>query len=79
MQKTQKNLMLCGMLFAVALVISNVVAAKTIQTGIPLFGSTILVPCAVVCYAVTFLMTDVIGEIWGPKEALQPGPPSRRA
>ena len=57
------------MVFAVALVISNVITAKTVQTGVPLFGSTILVPAAVICYCVTFLMTDVIGEIWGAKEA----------
>ena len=69
MKKTNTNLMLCAMVFAVALVISNVITAKTIQTGIPLFGSTILVPSAVICYCVTFLMTDVIGEIWGPSEA----------
>ncbi|MBR3182307.1 MAG: queuosine precursor transporter [Eggerthellaceae bacterium] len=69
MKKTTTNLMLCAMVFAVALVISNVIAAKTVQTGVPLFGSTILVPAAVICYCVTFLMTDVIGEIWGRKEA----------
>lgn len=69
MKKTSTNLMICAMIFAVALVISNVIAAKTIATGIPLFGSSILVPCAVICYCVTFLMTDVIGEIWGKKEA----------
>lgn len=69
MKKTTTNLMLCAMVFAVALVISNVITAKTIQTGIPLFGSTILVPSAVICYCITFLMTDVIGEIWGKKEA----------
>ena len=69
MKKTNINLMICAMVFAVALVIANVVTAKTVQTGIPLFGSTILVPSAVVCYCVTFLMTDVVGEIWGPKEA----------
>ena len=69
MKKTNTNLMLCAMVFAVALVISNVITAKTIQTGIPLFGSTILVPSAVICYCVTFLMTDVVGEIWGRKEA----------
>ena len=61
--------MLCAMVFAVALVIANVVTAKTVQTGIPLFGTTILVPSAVICYCITFLMTDVINEIWGPKEA----------
>lgn len=69
MKSTPRNLMICGMVFAVALVISNVLSAKTVQTGIPLFGGTILVPSAVICYAITFLMTDVIGEIWGPKEA----------
>lgn len=69
MKKTNTNLMLCAMVFAVALVTSNVITAKTIQTGIPLFGSTILVPTAVICYCVTFLMTDVVGEIWGKKEA----------
>ena len=69
MRKTNTNLMLCAMVFAVALVISNVVTAKTVQTGVPLFGSTILVPSAVICYCITFLMTDVVGEIWGPKEA----------
>lgn len=69
MEKTNKNLMLCGMVFAVSLVIANVVTAKTIQTGIPLFGSTIALPGAAVCYAVTFLMTDVVGQIWGKREA----------
>lgn len=69
MKKTTYNLMLLGMVFAVSLVIANVVTAKTIQTGIPLFGSTIVLPGAAVCYAITFLMTDVIGEIWGKQHA----------
>ena len=69
MKTTKTNLMICAMAFAVALVIANVVTAKTVQTGIPLFGSTILVPSAVICYCVTFLMTDVVGEIWGREEA----------
>lgn len=72
MKKTNRNLILLSMIFAVSLVISNVVTAKTIQTGIPLFGnSTITIPGAAVCYAITFLMTDIIGEIWGKKEANQ--------
>lgn len=69
MRKNQNNLILCCMLFVVSLVIANVVTAKTIDTGIPLFGGTIQLPGAAVCYAITFLMTDVIGEIWGKKEA----------
>lgn len=69
MKKSTTNLMFCGMVFAIALVVANVVTAKTIDTGIPLFGSTIVVPGAVLCYAITFLMTDVVGELWGRKEA----------
>ena len=69
MKKTNNNLILCNMLFAVSLVIANVVTAKTINTGSPLFGGVIQLPGAAVCYAITFLMTDVIGEIWGKKEA----------
>lgn len=69
MKKTQKNLMLCGMVFAIALVVSNMVAAKTITMGFSLFGSPVVVPSAVICYFLTFLMTDVVGEIWGREEA----------
>lgn len=70
MKKTNQNLALLCMIFAVSLVISNVVTAKTIETGIKLIGGmTISIPGAALCYAITFLMTDVIGEIWGKKEA----------
>lgn len=70
MKKTTNNLILLSMIFAVSLVISNVVTAKTINTGIPLIhGAPIIIPGAALCYAITFLMTDVIGEIWGKKEA----------
>lgn len=70
MKKTNNNLILLSMIFAVSLIISNVVTAKTINTGIPLLGGApIIIPGAALCYAITFLMTDVIGEIWGKKEA----------
>jgi uncharacterized integral membrane protein (TIGR00697 family) len=70
MKKNNWNLILLSMIFAVSLIISNVVTAKTIETGIKLIGGmTISIPGAALCYAITFLMTDVIGEIWGKKEA----------
>lgn len=69
MKKTNSNLTLLCMIFSVSLVISNVVTAKLIDVPVTLFGSHIQLPGAAVCYAVTFLMTDVIGEIWGKKEA----------
>lgn len=69
MKKTNKNLLLLSMLFVVSLVIANVVTGKLIQTGIPLFGSTITLPGAALCYAITFLITDIVGELWGKEEA----------
>lgn len=69
MKKTQNNLILLCMLFVVSLVIANVVTAKIVNTGIYIFNNVIQVPGAVFCYAITFLMTDIIGEIWGKKEA----------
>lgn len=69
MKKTNSNLIGINMVFVVALVISNVVTAKLIYTGIGLFGTILTLPGAAVCYAITFLATDIIGEIWGKKEA----------
>lgn len=70
MKKTTSNLTLLSMIFAVALVISNVVTTKIVDVPIALFGGRhIQLPGAAFCYAITFLIADVIGEIWGKKEA----------
>lgn len=69
MKKNNSNLIGINMIFVVALVISNVVTAKLFATGLTLFGSSLALPGAALCYAITFLATDVIGEIWGKKEA----------
>lgn len=69
MKKNNNNLILLSMLFVVALVISNVVTAKLFYTRISIFGVTVTLPGAALCYAITFLATDIIGEIWGKAEA----------
>lgn len=69
MKKTNSNLIGINMIFVVSLVISNVVTAKLFRTGINLFGAPLSLPGAALCYAITFLSTDVIGEIWGKEEA----------
>lgn len=69
MKKNNNNLIMLCMIFGISLVIANVVTSKLINTGIPLFGANIILPGAAVCYAITYLCTDVIGEIWGAKEA----------
>ena len=63
MRKTEKNLSLLNCLFVVSLIIANVVASKIVS----FWG--LVVPAAIVAYPVTFLITDVIGEIWGKDEA----------
>ena len=63
MKKNEKNLMLLNCLFVVSLIIANVVASKIVS----FWG--LVVPAAIVAYPATFLITDVIGEIWGKDEA----------
>lgn len=70
MKKTHDNLVLLNVIFCISLVVANVVTSKIVDTGIPWFNNShIMIPGAALIYAVTFLMTDVIGEIWGKKEA----------
>ena len=69
MKKTNSNLIGINMVFVVSLVISNVVTAKLFRTGLNLFGAPLSLPGAALCYAITFLSTDIIGEIWGKEEA----------
>lgn len=63
MKKTQNNLILLNCIFVAGLIISNITAAKIVT----FWG--LIAPAAVVVYPLTFLMTDIIGEIWGKKEA----------
>ena len=63
MKKTKDNLILLNCLFIVTLVIANIAAAKVVS----FWG--LVVPAAIVGYPITFLITDVIGEVWGKEEA----------
>ncbi len=63
MKRTERNLTLINGVFVTSLLIANVVSSKIVY----FYGMT--VPAAIVAYPVTFLMTDVIGEIWGKEEA----------
>ena len=62
-KKTVSNLVMLNSVFVTSLIISNIISSKVVT-----FGSFVL-PAAVIAYPLTFLMTDVIGEIWGKKEA----------
>lgn len=52
-------------LFSVALVISNIVAIKIVDFNLYLFGMKIVFPSAVLCYACTFLISDIVSEKFG--------------
>ena len=69
MRKTFKNLNLIYMVFAVALVTANCIASKMFNTGITLFGAPVTLTTGALCYPITFLCTDIIGELWGKEEA----------
>ena len=47
--------------FISLLVVSNIIAVKTITIG------GLIVPAAVLCYSLTFVVTDTLSEIWGKK------------
>ena len=45
--------------------ISNVLAVKIVPISLP--GIEVTVPAAVLIYALTFVINDVVAEIWGQK------------
>ena len=63
MEKTNKNLLILNGIFITSLLIANVVSAKIVT----FWG--LVIPAAIVAYPLTFLMTDIIGEIWGKEQA----------
>lgn len=63
MKKTINNLNLLNAVFCTLLILANILASKVVEIGI------FTIPAAVVAYPFTFLITDIIGELWGKEEA----------
>ncbi|MGX9755713.1 queuosine precursor transporter [Clostridioides difficile] len=63
MRKTNFNLILLNSFFMLGLLMSNLFGGKLIS----IVGFT--VAGAIITYPITFLSTDIIGEIWGKKQA----------
>lgn len=63
MKVNQKNLVILNSICVTSLIISNILASKIVN----FWG--LVVPAAIVAYPITFLMTDVIGELYGKNEA----------
>ena len=58
-----RKIRICSALFITGLLTSNMLGSKIIE----IFG--LQMPSATIAYAITYLMTDVIGELYGKKEA----------
>ena len=72
MKKTLNNLIILIVIFISALLASNIISSNgMIYTNLYLDNIQLMAPAAVLAYAITFLMTDIIGQIWGKKEANQ--------
>jgi len=60
-------------LFVTALVAAQLLAVKIVPidlpTPLPVVGAEILVPAGVIAYAVTFLATDCLAELYGHRQA----------
>ena len=70
MKKTNNNLTILTVLFVTSLLTANIISSNgMILTGIYIGKIQLLAPAAVLAYAITFLATDIIGQIWGKKEA----------
>lgn len=69
MKKDDKNLYLLYMVFAIGLITANCIGAKIFNTGIILFGRPVTITVGALAYPITFLCTDVIGEMWGKDKA----------
>ncbi|PLV59487.1 queuosine precursor transporter [Thermotoga sp. KOL6] len=63
MEKTSEKLILLTGIFVSTLTISNVIAGKLVNIG------PFLVPIAVLCYPITFAVTDIISEVYGKRTA----------
>lgn len=63
MKKTGQNLQMLLGIFVVSLIVANIVSAKIVS----FWG--LVIPAAIVAYPLTFLITDVISEIWGKEMA----------
>jgi uncharacterized integral membrane protein (TIGR00697 family) len=65
LMKLKKNRDLLTALFAVLLVLSNILSVKLIPIG------TVLLPGGILCFALAFLISDVINELYGKQAGKQ--------
>ena len=70
MRKTVRNFNILLILFVISIVVANVVGARVITTGIHLGPIELCTSGGAITYAVTFLCTDIVSELWGKEKAM---------
>ncbi len=55
--------MLTGILFTACLIIANIIAVKIVEVG------PLALPASIIIFPVTYILNDVIAEVWGFKKA----------
>ena len=63
LQRAESYLALLACVYSGSLVLAAIMASKIITVG------RLVVPAGVLAYCFTFLITDVISEIWGKEQA----------
>ncbi len=68
MDRKTQMLVFCALLFMGALVVADVTSVKLFEVS--MFGMQLLVPVGTVAFALTFLATDVVGELYDRRHAI---------
>lgn len=63
MERLNEKLIVLTSIFTFAIVVSNITASKLVNLG------PFVVPIAVICYPITFAITDIVSEVYGKKVA----------
>jgi uncharacterized integral membrane protein (TIGR00697 family) len=63
LRRAENSLVLLASIYAGSLVLAAILASKIIRAG------PLVVPAGVLAYSLTFIVTDVISEVWGKEKA----------
>ena len=65
----QQQLYLLYTIFVTSLITANAITAKIFTLGFEVLKSPVTMTVGAICYPITFLVTDIIGEKYGKKES----------
>lgn len=68
-ERTEKALLVLSGFFIASLVLTNLIAGRFFTLKIPLLGINWALSSGIIAYPITFLVTDVISEVYGEKRA----------